>query len=111
MTGIVNFLLDNWRMIVEIIILVVSLVVWLIKKKPNINEIDNILLKVFEKLPEWINSAETLKGAEVKKTLVMESVKKFIKEQFSVILPDSYINMIGCYVESILSTPQKHDER
>ena len=102
-----EFILTYWREIVSTIAVIASIIIMAIKKKPVINEMDNIILKVLEKLPEFINSAETFKGADVKKALVIESVKKFVKEQFSINLPDSYIESIGSMIEAILSTPQK----
>ena len=103
-----DFIITYWREIVSTIAVIASIIIMAIKKRPVINEMDNIILKVLEKLPEFINSAENFKGADVKKALVIESVKKFVKEQFSVNLPDSYIESIGLMIESILSTPQKH---
>ena len=102
-----EFILTYWREIVSTIAVIASIIIMAIKKKPVINEMDNIILKVLEKLPEFINSAETFKGADVKKALVIESVKKYVKEQFSINLPDSYIESIGFMIEAILSTPQK----
>lgn len=103
-----DFILTYWKEIVSLLLVIASVVIAALKKKPVINEMDNIILKVLEKLPEFINSAENFKGADVKKALVLESVKKFVKDQFSVNLPDSYIESIGIMIEAILSTPQKH---
>lgn len=103
----INFILEHWDVIVSLLMVIASVVLALIKKKPVLNEMDNILLKVLDKLPEWINSAETLKGADVKKSIVLESVKKYVSNEFSVILPQSYIDFIGSKIEDILSTPQK----
>ena len=103
----IQFLLDNWQSLLSVILVILSFVLALIRKKPSINELDNILVEVLEKLPEWINSAETLKGAEVKKALVLESVKKYVKEKFSLNLSSSVLASIDSMIESILSTPQK----
>lgn len=104
---ILDFIKDNWQLIASVLTLICSLVIFILKKKPVMNEMDCILLKVMEKLPEWIAQAESLKGAEVKKSLVIESVKKFVKDEFSINLPDSYVALIGTYIENILLTPQK----
>ena len=102
-----DFIKDNWQLIASVITLICSLVIFILKKKPVMNEMDCILLKVMEKLPEWISQAESLKGAEVKKSLVIESVKKYVKDEFSINLPDSYVALVGSYIENILLTPQK----
>ena len=96
------------KILAYLIISVIStILVIVLKKKKVLNEMDLILLEVFKMLPTWINDAESLKGAEVKKSLVMNAVQKFVKEQFSVILPDSVLSSIASMVENILSTPQK----
>lgn len=105
---VIDFIKENWQLIASVITLICSLVIFILKKKPVINEMDCILLKVLEKLPSWISQAESLKGADVKKSLVIESVKKYVKSEFSYSLPDSYIALIDSYIEKILETPQKH---
>ena len=45
MNEFLNFLKENWQFLTAILISVISsLVIWLIKKKPVLNELDNILL-------------------------------------------------------------------
>lgn len=107
---VLKFLQTYWREILAIISVVASLVIFLVKKKPSINEMSDILLRILEKLPEFIIQAECLEGAEAKKALVLECVKRFVKDQFSIILPDAYMSFIGQCIEAILSTPQKHLE-
>lgn len=109
MNQFLNFIKDNLSLIISIILVIISFVVSLCRKRPKMNEMDNILLATLEKLPELIRNAETFKGADVKKTLVLESVKTFVKDQFSVILSDQMLAFIGYQVEQILSTPQKKD--
>lgn len=104
---VLDFIVKYWDILASAILVIASIIIMAIKKKPVINEMDNILLKVLEKLPEWISSAESLKGAEVKKSIVLESVKKYVAEQFSLTLPDQYIAFISAKIEDILSTPQK----
>lgn len=107
MYSFINFIVEYRDIFAFIISVILSVIIMVIKKKPVINEMDKILLVVLEKLPEFINEAESFKGADVKKTIVLESVKKYVEDQFSVILPDSFIGLIGSKVEAILSTPQK----
>lgn len=109
MSMVISFFKDNLSLIISIILVIISFIVSLCRKRPKMNEMDNILLATLEKLPEFIRSAETFKGADVKKTLVLESVKTFVKNQFSVILSDQMIAFIGYQVEQILSTPQKKE--
>ena len=104
------FLIRYWRIIVEAILVIISIVVLLLKKKPTINEIDNILRWILENLPQFINQVEStgLPGSD-KKEAVVYSVIQLVKERFSFKLSDSMIGLISDYIEKILSTPQKKE--
>lgn len=105
---VLQFFQIYWREILAVLSVIATLVIWFIKKKPSLNELDNILLKVLEVLPTFILQAESIKGAEEKKALVLESVRVFVKDQFSINLPDTVMALVGTWIENILSTPQKH---
>ena len=105
-----KFILEYWRELLAIISVIASVLIWIIRKKPKLNEMDNILLKVLEILPNFIYEAELVfTSGEEKKACVLESVKRFVKSQFSVNLPESYMTLISNYIERILSTPQKKE--
>lgn len=114
MMKVVEFYLANqaWidKLIWLIIVVISTIVVCCSKKKNVLNELDNILKEVLQRLPEWINQAEVFDGAEVKKQFVLRCAITFVKEQFSVILPASLIQVIGNAIEDILSTPQKKNK-
>lgn len=106
-----EFILQNWQFCVAVIVSVItSLLVWVIKKKPVINEMDNILIRILENLPIWIIEVESLKGSDIKKTAVLETCKKYALDEFSVNLPQSVLSYLGTCIEYILETPQKHTE-
>lgn len=105
----INFLKDNYRWLCCILVEVIILLISIFKKKKVINEMDTILLCVLEKLPEFILSVEGVKGAELKKSLVIEAVKKFVKDKFSINLSDTFISFVSASIEDILSTPQKKE--
>lgn len=107
-SDILYFIVNHLEIIISSILVIISLVLQLIKKKPQLNEIDNILIRVLIRLPQWIQSAEFLEGADVKKTMVLNAVKKYVKDEFSLILPQSSLDFISARIEDILSTPQKH---
>lgn len=107
---VIDFIVKYWDVITSLVLVIASIIIMLIKKKRVVNEMDNIILEVLNRLPRWINAAENLKGADIKKSLVLESAKKFVKDQYSMILPDGYISLIGSRIEEILSTPQKHEK-
>lgn len=112
MKDVLNFIIANkevFKLLAYLLISVIStIIVVALKKKRVLNELDLILLKVFEKLPDFINQAELLKGPEVKKEFVLECIKQFVKENFSVNLAPTALNCLMAHVEKILSTPQKH---
>lgn len=102
-----DWLIDNYRLVIDFIVVIISLVFFFCRRKKVVNEMDNILLKVLEKLPSWINDAESFSGADVKKSLVLEAAKKFVMDEFSMNLPQSYLDFISSRIEDILSTPKK----
>ena len=112
MSQFIQFINANKEWLKPLAYLIISVIstvlVLCVKKKKVLNEMDLILLEVVENLPQWINEAEAFKGAELKKSLVLEAVKKFVQDKFSVNLPDSVLSSISAMVEAILSTPQKH---
>lgn len=109
MSDVLNFFKDNWRILAECLLVVLSFVVLLIKKKPVLNQFDNILLWVFNKLPSLINDVESIKDGTIKKELVLQSVIKLVKSQFSYNLSDTDLAVVSSYIEAILSTPHKKE--
>ena len=111
MKTLIQFLFDYWQFIVYILVSVITtIVVLVLKKKKVVNELDNILKIVLANLPRIVLSAEELIGSGngvEKKQVVLYSVIKFVKDQFSVDLPDSLIAYISERIEDILAAPQK----
>lgn len=104
-----EFFVQNWQFIVAVSISVLSSIgVWLIRKKPVLNQMDTILLCVLEKLPIWIQEVECLKGSDVKRTAVLNTASKYVLDVFHVNLSSECISLIGSWIEDILATPQKH---
>lgn len=109
MKNVLDFIIQYREILVSLLLCLLTFLIQFLRKKPVINQVDTILLCVLEKLPQFINSVESAKGGELKKVLVLESVKEYVKSEFSVNLPDSFIAFIGSHVENILSTPQKKE--
>lgn len=111
MQVVIDFIIQNWQMILAALLMVLTFIISLLKKKPVYNEIDNILLSVVEKIPLFINSVEsTSMDGSSKKVVVMETIRNYVKSQFSYVLSDSLLIFFDQYVELVLSTPQKHKE-
>lgn len=107
----ISFLEGNWQYITYILISVISTVlVLVIKNKKTKNEMDLILLDVFERLPTYISQAEQLYGAgsgEEKKRFVLQTVDWYVKKRYSVALHDTQLLQVSEQIEVILKTPTK----
>lgn len=103
-----KFLIENWRLILEIALVICSAVVFIIRKKP-IKVVDNIKEKILLQLPIVISIAEEKigpgKGPEKLKFVIDYFVYLFDEE--GILLGKDYIKFIETMVEQILSTPKK----
>lgn len=108
MDDILNFIVTNYRLIIEVVILIISVVVFILRKKP----VSDILSQLYGWIIVGVNNAEKtdLKGADK-----LDHVVTFVMTAFhdkygqSAKLPCS-IAYIEFLIESILSTPQKKDK-
>ena len=103
-----QFILENWRLLLEACCVVASLVFCLIRKKP-VKVVDTLREIILRLLPGLVNSAEMtdLKG-EAKLQYVLNELVKILRElgySDEVIAP--YLRYAQDQVEVILSTPQK----
>lgn len=98
--------------IYALISVISTVVLCLVKKKPVVNAMDNILKIVLANLPNIIKQVEALYPVghgDEKKQLVIAAVCKFVYTQFSINLPESMLSYIGARIEDILATPQKKE--
>lgn len=107
MQEVYKFLLDNWQLILSVVLFLVSVIVSIVRKKP--------LQDIYSQLYAWciaaVNVAEktALKG-DSKKQYALDVVKSFLKDKFPNIKEDYYIHAISVIIEQILATPQKKGE-
>lgn len=110
MLEIFNFLKANWQLIASIILIIISFILALVKKKP-VQVVNGILPGLLLVIPDYVIEAE-LKFPEPNQGLhkfhyVIGKSYDFIKSNFPGVIPDSYYGIISHFIESLLNTPQK----
>lgn len=111
-----DFLRDNWKVLVEVLLLVISLLIIVFRKKTKINIPESLIVELYNLIPCWINRAEQEIGAgsgDLKFQYVLKCATLFICNQlgFSVSdIPQKLILSITSQIEDVLSTPHKKGE-
>lgn len=104
-----NFIKENWKLILECAVLLVSVIMFLVRKKP-VKVVDTLKETIVRILPALIVMAENqdgLKGAD-KLKFVLDELKKVLTELgYSGDVLSQYLPFAAEQVEVILSTPQK----
>lgn len=104
MKDILDFLRDNWKVIVELVVLVTTIILWIIRKKP-VKVVDTLKETIIRLLPYCINEAE--KGDKGSKLDLCLSILTAILGDMGIELNDDYKKFAADQVEIILSTPTK----
>lgn len=101
-----QFFVENWRLILEVILVITSAVVFILRKKP-VKVIDTLKEMVVRLLPYCIQQAENteLKG-DGKKVFALNLLVELLKDSGFDVSGDLY-KFAGEQLEVILSTPQK----
>lgn len=101
-----KWFLENWKLIVELLVLVTTLVLYIVRKRP-VKVVDTIKEIICRLLPFAITEAEKtdLKGDD-KKNYAIEVLAKVLCEMDLDFTTD-YQRFAGEQLEVILSTPQK----
>lgn len=105
-----EFLIEYWRDILSIVVMLTTLVLWLVRKKP-VKVIDTIKESILRLLPYCISEAEKLTGVTGadKKAFALDMISAYLKEFISCGDDElkTYLQFASEQVEVILSTPQK----
>lgn len=105
-----QFILENWRLILEGCCVIASLVFCLIRKKP-VHVVDTLKELVLRLLPGLVNQAEIKLGpgnGSDKLAYVIDTLKGVLKEfGYGDEVISQYLPFALDQVEVILSTPQK----
>ena len=111
-----DFLRDNWKILAEVILLVISLLIIVFRKKTKINIPESTIVELYNLIPDLINRAEQEIGAghgELKLQYVLKCATLFICSQLGITvsdIPQKLILSITNQVEEVLSTPHKKGE-
>ena len=109
---ILDCILDNWYYILSILILLLSFIISIVRKRANSNLVDSVKSSLLELLPSFISLAEVSEvPGEDKKNFVINLALDRISSLLGCKLSDAdksyWVSFISSSLESILSTPQK----
>ena len=99
-----EFLLNYWKEILEALVLVTSIIICCIKKKP-VQVVDTLKETIIRLLPYCINQAEDKPKGE--KLVFCLNLLSGLLAELGLQLNDDYKKFAAEQVEVILSTPQK----
>lgn len=109
---ILDFIVDNWYYLLSILILLLSFIISIVRKRANSNLVDSVKSSLLELLPSFISLAEVSEvPGEDKKNFVINLALDRISSLLGCKLSDAeksyWVSFISSSLESILSTPQK----
>lgn len=106
------FLIQYWRELLYVLCALVSLVLFIVKKKP-VNVVDSITERILLLAPSFIAKAEEVYGSGhgSEKLLFVIDLFKLSFEEDGLKIGDKTVKFITSYVEAILSTPQKKEAK
>ena len=109
---VLDFIIDNWYYLLSILILLLSFIISILRKRANSNLVDSVKSSLLELLPSFISLAEVSEvPGEDKKNFVINLALDRISSLLGCKLSDTdrayWVSFITSSLESILSTPQK----
>lgn len=109
MQEVFNFVLANWRLVLEVVLLIVSVVIFIVKKKP-VNALLEILMSKCLEAVLYVEHLPGIKGEEK-----LSAAVAFVSDEMLKLYPDidimRYKRTIVSFIELILKTPQKKGEK
>lgn len=104
---IVAWCYRHWREIFYLLSLIITVVIYLCKKRPSYNLLDAIKEDILEVLPSLINSVEIDGNGQRKLNAVVNMVKDYVQKKYKIDFPEKLLAFVVSSIEGILSTPQK----
>lgn len=102
----INFINENWKLLLEALILIASVVVFIVRKKP-VKVIDTVKETVIRLLPYAITQAEASdKKGDDKKQFALDILSNLLREIALELTPELR-DFAGEQLEILLSLPQK----
>lgn len=106
----IDFIKNHYELIGSIVLVLISFILTLVKKKPSFNLIDSIKTYISENLPIWIISVECPGKGAIKKDLVLKLIKETVAKKFGFYNFSSIEEWCSLQLENILSTPSKKED-
>ena len=113
-----EFFLENWKFLLEILLLVISTVIVIVKKtaKVKVRVPESALASMLGNIPVWIVDAENQFGSgngDKKFSYVYNKAVLYLAEKVGVpvnYLPSTLFLSIKDFIEAVLAAPQKKEE-
>lgn len=101
----IDFICNHAEIIVAIVLVVVSFILTLVKKKP----VNSIIATIFDLCIKAVNIVESssVLGSDQKLAFALNLVHNFLEEMYPGIQSSQYDSVITKTIEEILSTPHK----
>lgn len=106
MQDLFNFICDHYHTLVDLVILIVSVVIFIIRKKP-VNGLSDIIQAQCSTAIKLAEQQNGLKG-EQKLSFAVNYVKDHLLRLYPNLDVERYKSYIMYVIEDYLSTPQKH---
>ena len=105
----IDFILEHWRAIFDLVVLLIAVILFIVKKKP-VKVIDSVTDFLYKLLPALINKVERPGEGEQKKNEVISLALYFLSQSFPGVDVNQYVSLIEKIIEAYLSTPNKKGE-
>lgn len=102
-----EFIKNHYQLILSILLVLLSLVLQLLKKKPVLNKLAEIKQRILEVLPFIIDSVEVKGEGSSKKILVLKEIQLLLAKEFKVYDFTVFEDFVSQAIENILMCPQK----
>lgn len=102
-----SFVFVYWRELLALFCSFLTLLLYVFRKRPSWNSLDEIKEDVLLVLPKFINTVEEDGNGQRKKNAVLDLVKIYVKKKFKVDCSEKLLGLFSDAIEDILSTPQK----
>lgn len=101
-----DFLKDNYKLIIICVLIIINLVFSIVKK---VKTCDNVWTYIMSIIPDLINQVEAPGNGSTKLTAVISVLSTLLADHFDMSEDKiaSYVIKAQAYIEKVLSTPQK----
>lgn len=110
----IEFLKENWKLIVEVAVLLVSTILFICRKR-SIKMVDSVKTVISAIIPIIVNDVEKFKSTDLTSAQKLEMALNLIRDYLSkelYVTEDVFLSQYKDFcitqIENTLSTPQKH---